>query len=81
MRADLQETSGVALRFEPVGSPGLTTLTTSPTSAGAALDATRATYVEVFACPADLARIRESLGGQYTEIRSVEGLAVLRRSP
>jgi hypothetical protein len=46
---------------------------------GARRDA--ATYVEVFCCPADLARAREALAGRYTEIRSVEGLAVLRRSP
>lgn len=81
VRADLQETSGIALRFQPVGSPGLTTLSTAPTEVGAALDATRATYVEVFACPPDLARVEETLAGRYTEIGSVEGLAVLRRSP
>jgi hypothetical protein len=81
VRADLQETSGIALRFEPVGSPGLTTLSTAATAAGAALDGTQATYVEVFGCPADLARVRKTLAGRYTEIRSVEGLAVLRRSP
>ena len=78
VRADLQETSGVALRFDPLGGPGLTTLTTGASAARPAVDATHATYVEVFACPADLARVTSALAPRYASVVSGDGFAVFR---
>ena len=62
VRADLQETSGVVLRFDPTAGPGLTSMSTSASAARAAVDATPATYVEAFACPADLVPCRRRAG-------------------
>jgi hypothetical protein len=85
VRADLQETSGVALRFDPTRGPGMTPLSTAASAARAAIDATPATYVEVFACAADLAYVAGTLTSkdmtpQYTQLVSGDGFAVFRRS-
>jgi hypothetical protein len=81
VRADLQETSGVALRFDPTRGPGLTPLSTAASAARATIDATPATYVEIFACPADLAHVRTALTPQYAQLVSGDGFAVFQRSP
>lgn len=81
VRADLQETSGVTLRFDPTRSSGLTTLTTAASAARAAIAATPATYVEVFACPVDLARVTEALAPEFVQVASGDGFTILRRSP
>jgi hypothetical protein len=81
VRADLQETSGVTLRFDPMISPGLTTLSTAASAARGAVQATPATYVEVFACPGDLARVTGALAPEFVQLVSGDGFAILRRSP
>jgi len=78
VRADLQETSGVVLRFDPTAGPGLTSLSTSTSAARAAIDATPATYVEAFACPADLVHVTGTLAPRYTQVVSGEGFAIFR---
>ena len=80
VRANLQETSGVALRFDPTTSPGLTSLSTAASAARAAIGATPAAYVEVFACPADLAAVTSALTPQYAQLVSGDGFAIFRRS-
>lgn len=66
--------------FDPARSPGLTALSTAASDAPAALDATSATYVEVFACPADLARVTDALAPRYAQLEVGEGFATSRRS-
>jgi hypothetical protein len=81
VRADLQETSGVALRFDPTSGPGLTSLSTAASEALAAIDATSATYVEVFACPVDLVGVTNALAPQYAPLVSGDSFAIFQRSP
>ena len=81
VRADLQETSGVTMRFDPTGSPGLTALSTGVSGARAAIEATSATYVEVFACPADLVGVTGALAPRYAQVVSGEGFAIFRERP
>ncbi len=56
------------------------TAATAASDAPAALDATSATYVEVFACPADLARVTDALAPRYAQLEVGEGFATFRRS-
>jgi hypothetical protein len=79
VRADLQETSGVAMRFDPTTGPGLTSLSVGVSEARAAVDATPATYVEVFACPADLVRVAATFGPRYDRVVSGEDFAIFQR--
>jgi hypothetical protein len=78
LRADLQETSGVALLFDPARGQGLTALTTAASAAPSAVDAKRAAYVEVFACPVDLARVTTSLAAGYAPVVSGDGFTIFR---
>ncbi len=78
VRADLQETSGVVLRFDPTSGPGLTALSAAASQARTAIDATPATYVEVFACPADLLRVTDALAPRFAPVVSGEGFVILR---
>ncbi len=78
VRADLQETSGVALRFDPTRGPGLTALSAAASQARTAIDATSATYVEVFACPVDLAHVTATLAPRYARVVSGEGFAIFQ---
>jgi hypothetical protein len=80
VRADLQETSGVALRFDPTSGPGLTPLSSAASAARATVDATPAAYVEVFACPVDLGRVTSTLVPQYALLVSGDGFAIFQRS-
>jgi hypothetical protein len=81
VRADLQETSGVTLRFDPTRGPGLTALSTGVSGARAAIEATSATYVEVFACPADLVGVTGALAPRYAQVASGAGFAIFRERP
>jgi hypothetical protein len=81
VRANLQETSGVAVRYDPLRGPGLTAASTAAAAAPATVDATPATYVEIFACPTDLVRVRSALAPRYVELASGERFGVFRRSP
>jgi hypothetical protein len=78
VRADLQETSGVALRYDPATSEGLTALSTGVSEARAAIETTSATYVEVFACPADLLGVTGALAARYAQVVSGEGFAIFQ---
>jgi hypothetical protein len=81
VRADLQETSGVTMRFDPTGGPGLAALSAGASAARAAIEATSATYVEVFACPADLVGVAGALAPAYAQVVSGEGFAIFRKRP
>jgi hypothetical protein len=81
VRADLQETSAVALRYDPTTSAGLTALSTGVSEARPAIEATSATYVEVFACPADLVEVAGALAPRYAPVASGEGFAIFRERP
>jgi hypothetical protein len=80
VRAELQETSMVALRFDPDTGPRLATFSTS---AAAAADTIRTSapnaYVEVFACTADAAFVSRALAPLYQPVAVGDGYAVLRR--
>jgi hypothetical protein len=80
VRADLQETSAVVLRFDPRAEPGLTTLSTAAHAAPGAVSAAPASFVEVFACPADVASVVGGLAPHYATVAAGEGYAVLRRA-
>lgn len=81
LRADLQETSGVTLRFDPVAEPGLATRTPPSSQAAEAVQGAGSTdWVEIFACPADAARAAAALAPTYRTVATGEGYAVLRRS-
>jgi hypothetical protein len=80
VRADLQETSAVVLRFDPRSEPGLTTLSVAAPAAAEAVRATApAAYVEVFGCPADVSTVGGTLAPEYRPVVSGDGYAVLRR--
>jgi hypothetical protein len=81
VRADLQETSGLTMRFDPTGDPGLTALSTGVSGARAAIEATSATYVEVFACPAELVGVTGGLAPRYAPVVSGQGFAIFRERP
>jgi hypothetical protein len=81
VRADLQETSGVTMRFDPTSGPGLTALSASVSEARAAIEATSSTYVEVFACPADLVGVTGALAPRYAPVVSGQGFAIFRERP
>jgi hypothetical protein len=81
VRAVLQETSGVAMRFDPTSGPGLTALSTGASEARAVIEATSSTYVEVFACPADLVGVTGALAPRYAPVVSGEGFAIFRERP
>ncbi len=81
VRADLQETSAVMLRFDPHADPGLETLSTAAVAAAETVRATAPSmYIEVFACPADVAVVSNGLAPQYQPVTGGDGYAVLRRS-
>jgi hypothetical protein len=81
LRADLQETSAVALRFDPRTGPTLRTLTPSAVQAADAVRAAGpADYVEVFACPPDQARVTRDLAASYRTLTAGPGYAILRRT-
>ena len=75
VRADLQETSAVVLRFDPRVSPALTTLSTGSAAVERAVGS--AAFVEVFACPADV-ELSTDLAPRYETVSSGDGFAVLR---
>ena len=78
VRADLQETSGVTLLFDPARGPGLTAVTAAASAAQAAVGANRAAYVEVFACSADLIRVTSALAPRYAPVASGDGFTIFR---
>lgn len=80
VRADLQETSAVVLRFDPRVEPGLTTLSAAAPAAPGAVGAASASFVEVFACPADAALVARGLAPRYTPVTAGDGYAVLWRA-
>ena len=49
--------------------------------ARAAIEATSATYVEVFACPADLVGVTGALAPRYAQVVSGAGFAIFRERP
>ncbi|MCE3554213.1 hypothetical protein LWC33_22515 [Pseudonocardia sp. RS11V-5] len=79
LRADLQETSGIALR---PGLPpaGLTPLNSAPDRIGAAIAAAGSPpYVEVFACPTDLRGVPDQLGDGYGVAAAGSNYLILER--
>ena len=64
----------------PTATATAATAASDAPDAPAALDATSATYVEVFACPADLARVTDALAPRYAQLEVGEGFATSRRS-
>jgi hypothetical protein len=70
----------VARRFDPARGPMLTALTAAASAARVAVDARRVTYVEVFACPADLARVTSVLTPRYAPVESGDGFTIFRSS-
>jgi hypothetical protein len=76
VRAELQETSAVVLRFDPRTGPGLTTISAAPPDAVAAVPP--AAYVEVFGCAADVALVVRGLAPRYAVTATGPGYAVLR---
>lgn len=80
VRAELQETSAVALRFDPDTGPRLATFSTSASTAAVTIDASAPNaYVEVFACAADVASVSQALAPLYRPVAVGNGYAVLRR--
>jgi hypothetical protein len=80
VRANLQETSGVALRYDPITGPGLTTLSTAASAVRPTIDATPSAYVEIFACPTDLISISTAMAPRYRKVALGEGFEVWHRS-
>ncbi len=81
LRAELQETSAVALRFDPSTGPRLATFSTAVSTAAATIGAsTPNEYVEVFACAADVAAVSRALAPQYQPVVVGDGYAVLHRA-
>jgi hypothetical protein len=80
LRAGLQETSGIQLRFDPVRAPGLTVLVVPAADAGQAVTATAdpPPWIEIFACPRDLATARNVLGPAYRTVADGDRFAILR---
>lgn len=81
LRAGLQETSAVRLRFDPVREPGLTQLVVPADQAGQAVTttATPPEWIEIFACPVDLAMARRIVGPAYRTGVDGDRFAILRR--
>jgi hypothetical protein len=79
VRAELQETSIVRIRFDPRVEPGLRALTMSAADSVANLGVGATEYAEVFGCAADLAAVGRGVASRYRAEASGDGYLVLRR--
>jgi hypothetical protein len=80
VRAELQETSVVRMRFDPRADPGLRTLTMSAADSVNALSGGATEYVEVFGCPDALVAVERG-AARYRAIATGDGYLVLHRTP